>query len=268
MQNRFLRNTVMAMALIAPLSAAAMDNPVHYTVLEGWRQADGTHIAAVQINMDPGWHTYWRAPGDAGIPPMFDFLGSENMVDFAIEWPSPIIFDQDGMQSVGYEEQLILPVIFQPHQADQDIDIKGTLHIGVCEEVCIPMALDIDMSLPATANTRQGAITAALASVPFTAVEARVTSATCDLSYSGDTLAVTTQITMPHAGGTEVAIIESANPDHWLSNATSVRDGDVLTSQVSLVSMTGGPVMINRSDLRITVLGDDYAVDIQGCTGS
>lgn len=266
MPNRFLPHALLTTALLAPLSAAAMDSPVSYTVLEGWRQADGSHIAAVQINMDPGWHTYWRAPGDAGIPPIFDFIGSDNMVDFAMEWPTPIVFDQDGSQSVGYKDQLILPIVFQPHQADQDIAVSGRLHIGVCQDICIPMALDIDMTLPADAKTRQGAITAAMASVPFTATEAEVQSAVCEFSFDGDALAITTHVTMPSSGGTEVAIVESANPDHWLSNPKSARNGDVLTSTLSLVSMTGSAVAINRSDLRITVLGSDYAVDIQGCT--
>lgn len=268
MQPRFLRQFTLAAALAAPLGAAAMELPVHYSVIEGWRQADGTHIAAVQINMDAGWHTYWRAPGDAGIPPLFELIGSENMVDFDISWPTPIVFDQGGMQSVGYVDQLILPVTFKPHQADQDIRIKGQLHIGVCDEICIPVSLDLDALLPADADTRQGTIAAALASVPYTADEASVTSAVCKIAYADGKLGITTQVTMPHTGGTEVAILESANPDHWLSHTTSQRVGDVLTSTASIVSMSGGPVMINRADMRITVLGSDYAVDIQGCTGS
>ena len=67
--------------------------------LDGWRQPDGSRLAAVEIRLAPGWHTYWRVPGDAGIPPSFDWSGSSNLASVAYEWPRPEIFDSFGMRT-------------------------------------------------------------------------------------------------------------------------------------------------------------------------
>ena len=243
-----------------------MDNPVHLTVLEGWRQSDGTHVAALKLDLEDGWKTYWRAPGEGGIPPFFDLLGSKNLVDFNVEWPSPQVFDQSGLSSVGYKGSVILPVILTPRRDQRDIALKGQIEIGVCREVCLPITLEVDTSLPADVTKRQGAISAALASVPYTSDEAGVQRAVCTFKPSDDGMTIETSIDMPSAGGSEFVVIESANKDHWVTQTNSRWDGQTLVSQGTLMSMSREAIALIRSDLRITVLGDDYAVDIQGCT--
>ncbi len=62
----------MGLTAVPALAQDQFDLPVTGQVLEGWVRADGTRMAAVQLDLEPGWKTYWRAPGDAGIPPSFD----------------------------------------------------------------------------------------------------------------------------------------------------------------------------------------------------
>ena len=262
-------NIVLTMVMaVLPFGASAMDNPVHLTVLEGWRQPDGTHVAAIKLDLDEGWKTYWRAPGEAGIPPFFDFLGSENLVDFSVKWPAPVVFDQSGLWSVGYKSSVILPIEVSTHDASEDVQLSGVVDIGVCKDVCLPIALEIDATLEATKVRKSPAIRAAMASVPYTRSEANVQSAVCKLEADGTGMAIRTIVDMPTAGKSEFVVIESANPNHWFSEAETSRQGTKLTSESALVSLDGGILSIKRSDIRITVLGDDYAVDIQGCTGS
>ena len=55
-------------------------------------------MAAVEIRLAPGWHTYWRVPGEAGIPPRFDWSGSQNLAAVAYEWPRPEIIVSYGIE--------------------------------------------------------------------------------------------------------------------------------------------------------------------------
>lgn len=263
-----LKSALAFAAAMFASGADAMDNPAHLTVLEGWREADGTHVAAVRLDLDEGWKTYWRAPGDAGIPPVFDFLGSRNLVDFSVIWPTPVVFDQAGMQSVGYTEVVVLPIRFDTRHKNRDVQLRGQVELGVCKEICLPVTIDIDAVLSADATKKPASIRLAQASVPYTAEEAGVKSAICKLEATASGLEITTRVVLPSAGEKEVVILESANNDLWLSETNSSRDGDVLTSVSSLVSLSGAPVAVKRSDIRITVLGSDHAVDIKGCTGS
>ncbi len=71
-------------------------------------------MAAFEITLEEGWKTYWRSPGDAGIPPRFDWENSHNLDGVALHWPRPAVFESFGTQTIGYSEKLILPVELTP----------------------------------------------------------------------------------------------------------------------------------------------------------
>ncbi|MEL7014329.1 MAG: protein-disulfide reductase DsbD domain-containing protein, partial [Pseudomonadota bacterium] len=81
--------TIVCVLLGTQVAAQSIEDAIEARLLTGWRAADGSHIAALQIDLAPGWTTYWRAPGDAGIPPYFDWHASENLSSVDVEWPSP-----------------------------------------------------------------------------------------------------------------------------------------------------------------------------------
>ena len=70
-------------AMLLPTGASAqgrVDSPVVAAeILPGWTSASGTRIAALHLTLTPGWHTYWRIPGEAGIAPRFDWGRSQNV---------------------------------------------------------------------------------------------------------------------------------------------------------------------------------------------
>ncbi|MDG2340993.1 MAG: protein-disulfide reductase DsbD family protein, partial [Paracoccaceae bacterium] len=197
MQNQFSKIIAGVMAFMLPTMTWAMDNPAQLTVLEGWRQADGSHIAAIRLDLDKGWKTYWRAPGDAGIPPYFDLLGSSNIVDFNVDWPAPVVFDQSGLWSVGYKDMVIFPMHITPRKPNRDIRLKGAIEVGICKDICVPISLDIDAVLAADVTQKDATISAALVSVPYTRDEADVKKATCKLKNDVGDLGVTAEIEMP-----------------------------------------------------------------------
>ena len=263
-----LKSTVAAILIGAPSALMAMDNPIHLSVINGWQTDEGTVVAGIRLDLDTGWKTYWRAPGDAGIPPVFDFSESGNLLDFQIEWPTPIVFDQGGMRSIGYKDAVIFPLVLTPKKAGEGITLEGVIDLGVCKDVCLPVSLEVDAFLATGTAKRNPALAAAMATRPFSSSEAGVEKTTCKITPTDGGMTLTTAITMPPAGSSEYAVIESNDPDHWLAETESHRDGQTLVSTSFMASLSGQTLMVNRSDLRITVLGSDYAVDIPGCAGS
>lgn len=262
-------HTLLAAALLAAAAPAAAEVPAHVAsagILPGWREGTGEHIAAVRISLAPGWKTYWRSPGDAGIPPVFDWTGSGNLAEATPVFPVPHVFYQNGVRSVGYKGEVVIPLMVRPARSDAPVSLSGTLEIGVCEEVCIPVRFDLSGELP-PAGAYDAAIGDALDSQPISASAAGVTSVTCSVEPISDGIRVTARIAMPPIGGGEVAVLEMPDPAVWISEADMARDGGVLVAVADMVPPSGKPFLVDRSELRITVLSGDRGIEINGCTG-
>lgn len=260
--------TLFCCAAMSAQAKDAFETPVTGEVLPGWVQPDGTRMAALKLNLAPGWKTYWRAPGDAGIPPQFDWSGSRNVSSVAVVWPTPQVFDQNGMRSVGYENELVIPVQIKPSKNGQPVRLRADMALGVCSDICVPYALEFDQSISDNATSPTPAIAAALAQQPYSAKEAGVKGAECIVSPTSDGLQIEARVKMPTAGGPEFVVIEPGPGDIWVSEADTKRQGDEVVAISDLVHVNGGAIAIDRSAIRITVLGSKYAVDIRGCSPS
>jgi DsbC/DsbD-like thiol-disulfide interchange protein len=236
---------------------------VRLDVLPGWREADGRHMAGLRLTLAPGWKTYWRAPGSAGLPPRFDFRGSVGIEGADLRWPVPDLFEAGGFRSIGYHDAVTIPVELQLLPGAGPVRLAGEAEIGVCEAVCVPVRLAFAADLPPE-GARDPAIAAALAARPLTAGEAGA-RATCTLAPSGDGLALTVRVAVPDQGGEEAVVVETADPALWVSETESAREGGTLTAVAEALARDGGPASVDRSALRITVLGEHGAVDIRGC---
>jgi DsbC/DsbD-like thiol-disulfide interchange protein len=142
--------------------------------------------------------------------------------------------------------------------------MSGEITIGVCEDICVPVSLPFMALLP-TDGRRDGAITASLLNQPIAADDAGVQSATCQVSAGDQGLVVTATLAMPSTGQNESVVIEAGNPEVWVSQADITRNGDMLRATVDMIHASANSFALDRSAIRITVIGDDYAVDIRGC---
>jgi DsbC/DsbD-like thiol-disulfide interchange protein len=261
--------SAIAPAILAASIPAAAEVPadiVSAQILGGWREPSGQHIAGVRITLAPGWKTYWRAPGDAGIPPDFDWSRSRNVAGVTPLWPLPHIFWQNGMRSVGYATEVVLPLVVSPAAAGEAMSLAGRLDIGICQDICIPVSFDLSGELPAP-GMPDAAISAAIASRPVPAEAAGVTSVTCSVEPISDGIRVTASVTMPTLGADEAAILELADPSIWVSEAETRREGGLLHATAEMVPPNGRPFAVDRSEIRITVLSGERGVDIRGCAG-
>ena len=271
LSNALRRNTLALLAALCaafPLTAAAGDareTPVRAEVLPGWQTDSGTRMAALRLTLAPGWKTYWRAPGDAGIPPSFDWRGSENLSMVAYHWPRPEIFVNFGLRSVGYKNELILPLELHPEQAGQTIRLRGKIDLGVCDKICVPAHLEVDATLEG-AGRSDPAIHAALAAQPRPAARAGVGKVLCTLAPGAEGLRLTAHIEMPRLSGREDALIETGDPRVWVSEPELTREGGAITVSADLAPPAGAPLTIDRSALRFTLIGGASAVEIRGCS--
>ena len=249
----------------AALAQDRFDTPVEAEILQGWVSADGTRTAALRLTLAPGWKTYWRAPGDAGIPPQFHWSGSDNLGGVAVSWPTPEVFDQNGMRSVGYEKSVTIPLHVKPARTGKPVYLKARMELGICSDICIPHELDLEALIDSVETRPTPAIAAALAERPYSASEAGVSAVTCSLRPTSDGMKIETRITMPSAGAPEYVVIEPQAGDIWVSEAKIQRQGNTITATSEMVSVNGGTIALDRSAVRVTVLGSRHAVDIQGC---
>lgn len=165
--------SALALCLATALPGLAQDGigtPVTAEILPGWVKPDGTRVAAIRFALAPGWKTYWRAPGDAGIPPHFDWTGSDNLRGVGITWPAPQVFREGGVLTIGYKDELVLPVTLAPGDAGQPMRLEGTLDIGVCSDICVPQRLQVAALLDHAQRT-PSPIAAALAARAFSGAE-------------------------------------------------------------------------------------------------
>lgn len=240
-------------------------SPAHARILEGWRNADGTHMAAIAINLAPGWKTYWRSPGDAGIPPVFTWDGSENLLSLGVAFPVPEVMDQNGIRSIGYSSDVVFPIRVVPDADGEDIRLNGTLNLGVCRDVCIPVEIAVTAVLPASATEPNRAILASLDDRPMTRREGGVANVACEAEPIRDGLRLTASIDMPGLARKEVAVVEYGDRTVWVSEADTSRSGGRLTAIADLVPPDAAPFLMAREAVRITILGGGKAVEIDGC---
>src|SRR5262245_55617824 len=112
----------------------------------------GHTIAGVQIRLDPGWKTYWRMPGDSGVPPSFDWSGSKNLKSAEVLYPAPHRFTDAGGTAIGYEDEVVFPVMVTPERAGEPVELKLNVEYGICKTLCIPSQADLSIEIPAHAG--------------------------------------------------------------------------------------------------------------------
>ena len=252
------------LASAAPLGAMTQDELLQAGLLPGWRMESGNHMAGLSLKLAPGWKTYWRRPGEAGIPPMFDWSGSQNVASVKVHWPSPVMFRTNGMRTVGYHDGVVLPLEVVPKVAGQPIHLKARVDMGICKDICMPAEVVVSADLPMP-GVDSGEIRAALKSRPAGSDQAGVGQVACAVEPIADGLRLTATVEIAAGRGEENVVFEPADPSIWVSDSQTARAGAVLTSVVELVPDSGAPFALDRSALRLTVLGGGRAVEINGC---
>ncbi|WP_342724755.1 protein-disulfide reductase DsbD domain-containing protein [Bradyrhizobium sp. B097] len=169
-----------AFAVAALLSVASVATEIRADDASPWQQ--DTHSAVrllagsrsgavllggIAFQLQDGWKTYWRTPGDSGVPPRFDFSRSDNVDAVTVMWPAPRQFDDGaGGTSLGYKHQVVLPLRIVAKNPDKPLVLRADINYAVCEKLCVPVEAKAELAFASVASTEDAALSEALNAVP------------------------------------------------------------------------------------------------------
>jgi DsbC/DsbD-like thiol-disulfide interchange protein len=124
-------------------------------------------VGGIEIQLQPGWKTYWRAPGDSGVPPRFDFSKSTNVESVTPLYPAPKKFDDGaGGVSYGYHKHVIFPLRIVPKNPNEPVQLRAAISYAVCEKLCLPVEAEAELAFTSAASALDSLVAGALNKVP------------------------------------------------------------------------------------------------------
>jgi DsbC/DsbD-like thiol-disulfide interchange protein len=272
--NRLLATLSLAFLLAAggfvPAGAARAqsvpDGLVSAALLPGWQTAEGRYMSALRVRLAPGWKTYWRSPGEAGIPPLFDWTGSDNVAAVQIHWPRPQVFLLSGYRTLAYPDELLLPVEVTPARPGDPVTLRLSADIGICEEICVPVTIRTDVALTA-GGTAESAIAQALRQVPPDARAQGLPAARCVAEPIRDGMRLTATIPYPTAAPDSFAIVELKDRAVWVAPVETRLENGSMVQVSDLVPGDAKPFALSRGAVRLTVFSGTDVVEFSGCKG-
>jgi DsbC/DsbD-like thiol-disulfide interchange protein len=136
-------------------------------LIAGARLAGSATIrAGIEMRLAPGWKTYWRYPGDSGIPPRIDFARSQNVKSVTVRWPAPQRIADEAGTSIGYKHDVTFPLDVAPEDSGKPVTLALAIDYGVCEKICVPVDAKAELTFTGTATEHDGKIAASDARVP------------------------------------------------------------------------------------------------------
>lgn len=136
-------------AFAQPVSDWSEDGASRLRLVAGEPAEEGRLRAGIEIRLQPGWKTYWKNPGSMGLPPRFEWSGSDNVADVDVLWPAPRRIGEKGVDAIGYSGTVMLPLRVTPADPTKPVRLVLSAEYGICENICVPAsaaaALDIDL---------------------------------------------------------------------------------------------------------------------------
>ncbi|TYO89662.1 protein-disulfide reductase DsbD domain-containing protein [Oceanicella actignis] len=266
---------VAAMAAAAPPPPAARAEqgaPATLRLVPAGRTADGRPMAALLMDLADGWKTYWRAPGEAGVPPRIDWSGSENLARAEALWPRPDAFESFGMLTLGYKHAMTLPLALAPERADHPMRLRMRIDYGVCSDICMPGSAELSLELPAGGAPAPEAVaarlSAALADGPQDAARAGVAMARCALEGAGGERRLTALLRLPAAMRAHAPAVVVEGPEGvWFDppRVSPAAEGIEIAADAWLDDPA---LWVARSAVRVTVLAGSGFFELTGCPAS
>ncbi|MGV8839939.1 MAG: protein-disulfide reductase DsbD domain-containing protein [Bauldia sp.] len=242
---RLVAGLVVALLLVAarPASAAIGDWVTTTGVkvrLVGTSDRNGVLSAVLEFSLDQGWKTYWRSPGLAGLPPVFDTSASWNLGAFNVQYPPPQRYD-DGFSTTNvYSGRVLLPITLIPAVAGAPVSLSIAGNLGVCDVVCIPVRFETGLVLtPAVVDQEALAIVEeARALIPTGPVRGQFEVSSFQVvGTNARNVVVSVTMTVPQSFGAALFV---EGPTDWI--AQDVRQtggvGNVATFQFTITRPT------------------------------
>lgn len=246
---------------ILALPAIARDLPPGIEsarLLPGWVDDQGNRVSAFELQLEPGWKTYWRKPGDSGLPPSFDWVASQNLAEVTLHWPAPEAIRSGGDVTLGYHDLLVLPFTASPENPDRPMELRTAIEFAVCEKICVPAYLELQAPPPDSMATPE--INKALAKQPI----ASQIIPSCTINDIDD--GVRLSVLLPNPSIDLAAMELDGSPEIWVSSAQLQPEVDGTRATADFVPPSGAPFDPDLSRVLTTVLAKDGATEFKGCS--
>ena len=198
--------------------------------------ADGNgHIrAGLQIEPKPGWITYWREPGNNGIPPQITVAPQSGVTLDAISYPVPKLISNGKVEDIGYDAPVTLPLSLTASKAGPVL-FDATAFIGICKDICIPFQAQFSLKIGAAAISRPQeemilqSASARLPEAPSADFEIMAYAMSPDLKQ------LSLKITLPEDGsGTPDIIVTGPSGDAFTKQMNTARGGKAYATDISI----------------------------------
>lgn len=117
------------------------------TVEDGVPPDSQSLSAGLSIELEEGWKTYWRSPGEVGLPPSIDWSGSTNVAEAELLWPAPSRFRAFGIENFGYEGSVLHPIRIALKEPGQPAELRASVSLLACSDICVPIEFNLDLTL-------------------------------------------------------------------------------------------------------------------------
>jgi DsbC/DsbD-like thiol-disulfide interchange protein len=224
--------------------------------------------AGIDIRLKPGWHTYWRYPGDAGAPPRFDFAGSQNVKTVEVLWPAPRRLPEAGLDTIGYDRDLILPLRVTPQEEGKPVRLQIKLGYAICEKLCVPAESKAELALARASSpptAQDAALTAAEARVPRKAAlgaAAAFAVAAVRREDGGARPHILVDVAVP--AGASVDLFAEGPSAEWALPVPAPVDGAPVGMRRFMFELDGAPpgVKYEGATITLTAVTDGDAIEV------
>ena len=221
--------------------------------------------AGIEIRLKKGWHTYWRYPGDAGVPPRFDFAGSQNVKSIEVLWPAPQRIPEQGLVTIGYTGDVILPLAIVPQNIGEPIKLRLKVDYAVCETLCVPAEGKVELTLRGGLSSHDAALTAAEARLAHKAAVGEGSTLAIKSvrrEAAGSRARVLVDVAAPPAAA--VALFAEGPTPEWALPVPVAIDGAPKGLQRFAFDLDGAPpgATYDGAAIALTAVAGDAAIEV------
>ncbi len=254
------------------VSAGIPDDIFTINTLHGWReQKNGieVHYFGIDIQLQEGWKTYWRKTGNTGFPMSITWEERLNFHKSIIHWPNPTIVTMAGEPTIGYADRVVFPLEIHPLTPGIPISGVGTLNLGVCREVCIPVFEVIALNLFPTKEKNYPELHTSLTSKPQTFVSSfHPDVLNCNIDNESVPPTISTRIDSSFLDLNQpfLAIYESSvDPVFFYKPETGWGNNESRIIYSHYESLDGSDIKLDPSKIMLTIISEEHTYEIQGC---
>jgi DsbC/DsbD-like thiol-disulfide interchange protein len=220
----------------------------------------GTHNAGVEIRLAPGWKTYWRYPGDSGLPPRFNFSNSRNVKSVTVRWPAPQRLTDEGGTSIGYKHDVVFPLEVVAKDSSKPVTLVLGIDYAVCEKLCVPADGKAELTLTGRTSEHDAKLARSQALVPRRAALGDGAFAIAAVQHEG--ARITVDVAAP-AGAPVELFAEGPTPD-WALPVPSAIEGAPAGRQRFAFALDGLPpnTTPDGATLTLTAVAGEQAVEV------